>query len=818
MRFRAVLAAILLTTSALVVAAQVTGRMQGIVVDEQGRPIPGVQVIAVSGGHPVGAEKVTDGVGAFELTGLTPGPYTLRLTLSGIPDQEKLGIEVSAEGATRVDVTLDLSRLSFLETVTVTARRVEERLQETPVPVTALTARTIDATRLYTVDRLVQQVPNATVEDTAPQFGSLVNIRGVQSKPITLAENAIGLYRNGQYYGGTIPNVTTLIDLEQVEVMRGPQGGLYGRNAVGGAMNLIFATPRSDLDVKANLRLGSYTRVEADGLVNFPLVPDKLLGRVVGWRYGQEDGPHRNVTLDEKLDEGYDQGGRASLKWLPRSDLFVVWAYEKVQTEGPSYTVFFEDPRPHPLGAFGFPPRPGETAETIRRSTPSDTAKNFDYLAQDLVWQSHAGQLTVAASYRWYDEETSYDFDFTDDTISSYPGALEQVGTQGTRARTGYVEARFASPVKHRVRGQTGLSYFSEDLDYRQDITTSLDLSLLGLGTGPASGVGRLPVVMDTRSWAWFGDIRLEAAPRLELATSLRYTQDRKTVDSRQFIESDNPVIKLLFAGALPTVSLTTEDTFTNWSPGFEALFRASDAVNVYGRVTTGFRAGGFNAAASDASLLPFQPETSVNYELGLKSELLGRRLRLNVTGFRFDQKDLLLFVPDPVVPSFGQLQNLGESTTYGLELETETQPVQGLSLGLTLGWLDGEITKGVVSQGFGLPLIDVSGERLAYAPKWSGAFRALFTRPVASSLDLEATLNYRFRSDVLISYGEDPVFLDEYKLLDASIGVAGAHWQARVYGDNLTDDTGSIYWISNGGIARRTGRTFGVQLSYRLR
>ncbi len=181
---------------AAIASAQQTGRLRGTIVDENGKPIPGVQV---SASQTPAAETYTDAKGAFAFEKVPVGPCTLKLQLAGMPEQQRT-VDILAGRVTTTTVELNLSRLlAVLETVTVTARKEEEQMQATPVSVSAITASTLAADRLDTVERVVQLVPNAVIDSAPSQYGTQLDIRGVQAKPITLAENGVGFYRNGQY-------------------------------------------------------------------------------------------------------------------------------------------------------------------------------------------------------------------------------------------------------------------------------------------------------------------------------------------------------------------------------------------------------------------------------------------------------------------------------------------------------------------------------------------------------------------------------------------------------------------------------------------
>jgi iron complex outermembrane receptor protein len=801
-------------------ATEKSGSIKGTVADENGQPLAGIRVRALAAGTPVGTEAVADDAGVFEIADLPPGTYSLKLTLAGVPDQEQPGAEVAAGTAATVAVSVDLRRaLAAVDEITVTARRIDESITAAPVPVTAITEKTIDELRLDSVPALLQLVPNATI-DEGNHFLDNVSIRGVGKSSGFFGDAGYGLFRNGQFWGGVAPRITSAVDLEQLEVLRGPQGGLYGRNSIGGAMNYVFVMPRNETAAAVNLRYGTFDRVDLDAMVNLPLVEDKLYARFVGWRYGQEEGEHYNIVVDKDLDRSQDLGGRFSLKWLPASSVYVTWSYERIDSRGPARTDYYPFARPHPLAQYGYPPRPVEDKGTIWRNTFSEADTITDYLSQEIVWSGRLGELALTASYWTNTSDFVYDIDFTADQPGDYPGALDMIWNGTLDSNDLATELRWSSPADGRLRWQTGVSYYEEDFAEGETIPITMDFSLLGLGPGLVHATGLINSSQDVKSVAWYGQMQIALAEHLELTGTLRYTRDDKDYSTSQHLESENPVFLYILTPRLPPLEAADAEVFTKWSPGIDLAYRPSETLTVYGRIATGFRAGGFNLYVSDPAYVAYQEETSINYEAGIKTELLDRRLRLGVSAFRLDQEDLLQRVPDPGWAGFSYLVNAGEAQTDGLEGELDARISRELEIGIALGWLDAKYTEGQLNPYAGGAPIDAAGLRVLSTPEYTGNLRVMWAHPLSSGLSLVTNASATFRSDSIVGYGasgtEDFV-MDSFARFDLTAGITTEHWQILAFAENLSNDESLVMLLPDGAVDRRQGRTYGLKLGYRM-
>lgn len=714
------------------------------------------------------------------------------------------------------------SEAFVIEEIVVTARRIEESLQDTPVTVTAITRQTIDDYRLDRIDDFVLLSPNSIVPASDKKENSQIAIRGGRFVDPQV-EPDFGLYRNGQYYGGPRTNLSALVDLERVEIMRGPQVGLYGRNAMNGAVNLVFATPNTEAATGyASVTAARWERYEVEGWFNAP-VSDTFAVRAAAWYYDQGEGEHFNITLNEELDEQDTIGGRLSASWQASDTVDVLWVLETNETDGPQTTEFIEEDRLiDPLGFGVNVPLPAETKRTIQRDDPSMAESETLYFSQDVNWSTDNGVVTFAVNYRDYEFVSTQDFDFTPFGVSAFPTNLHRISDRDADVTDTNVELRWASNQDQRLSWITGISYLVEDFKFSTGVFTEIDLSLIGFGPGVSDGTGFLVGDIDTDSYAAYAVFTYAATDRLDLIFGGRYTSDDKTLHYDQFIQTDDPTIVALFGPVFPEFVLDDSQTFDNFSPEVGLAYAINDNVNLFASYKEGFRAGSYNTTSTDPALLPYQDETATNFEIGIKSTLLDNRVRLNVTAFRFEIDDVLLRVLDPVNPLFSSLQNVGESETNGIEIEFATRPLEGLDIAAAVGWLDAEITSGeATDQGFAPSDPNISGSQIPYTRDWTGSLLLNFSRPVNSAMSWFVNSNYRFQSGGNFRFeptnpppgGFDPVPMDHAGFVNLSLGLETDRWRLVVFGDNITGDEPRTTLRFNE-LDRAEAETYGVRFS----
>ncbi len=717
-----------------------------------------------------------------------------------------------------------------VEEVVVTARRREESLQDTPASVSVIDEDLLRELRLSDIGQMMRLVPNVTVPLDSEGTNTYIVMRGIR-QPDPQIEPNFGLYRNGIFYGGSRTNLKAQVDLARVEVLRGSQGGLYGRNSSGGAVNLVYAKFDDQFDAFTSVTYGEYDRKEWDGMVNLP-VSDTWSVRGAAWWYDTEGGQFENDLKDEPLDFSEDKGLRLSSNWDLTDTVSLLVTGEYLESSGPSFLNYSPDGVLDFLTLIGGPgqSRPGESPTSVRRDTSEHTDVEQYYVSADLTWETAVGQFDLLMSYRTYEMGAVRDGDSADFQPSDGFFASSSVRRNSEDVDNTYVELLWASNPDRPLTFLAGVSYYEENFDFERVIestfdfdVTALDPAVTGLQTVQVFLPAKSP--LEVESWSAFGEVNYQFTDRLSGFASVRYIEDDKSIDYRQFTTGDNPdAVRAIFGdlsvgdfGAFgffgllfPPFATQFSDTFTNWLPGGGMRYEVNDNVNVYASIQTGIRAGGFNTTTTQPQNIPYDTEESITYEVGVKTLWLDKRLVANLSVFRFDQDDYLLFSEDPVNPFFSALQNAGDAETYGVELEVNGQITPWLFGGFAYGYLDPEVTDGI---NFGN---DISGNMINRVREHTVSALLAVDVPLAGS-DLRLIGNVN--SSWEIGGYENPNetnSIEDLTLVDVALGVAGNNWKAVGFVDNLGNDTVTLFTYGFPPVQDLTqDRRWGIELSY---
>jgi len=683
-----------------------------------------------------------------------------------------------------------LAQGSFsLEEVVVTARKREESLQETPISVMAFGGESLEQQNIGNITGLDVKMPNVAIGGSGGLGGSnaAFYVRGIGSgRNAVNQESAVALYVDDGYYGRSDGALLSVMDVEKIEVSRGPQGTLFGRGATAGAIRYITAKPTDEFEGKVQATLGSENRRDLKGVVNIPL-SDEVALRLVGATLNQDG--HVDSAFDS-TDFGDVNSDliRAYLRWDVSEDLEVLVAtdYTQMDTNGaPSVLLGVNPSAPFLAGeaAAGFDVT---TLPVGDYDTSYQTAKNFNEtdntgtnltinwdLNEDIAFKS-------ATSYRQIDVEGAYD---TDGTIASL---FEQ---EYERDITMFSQEFNFSGVSFdgRLSWVTGLFYYDEEAsDVRLVPTTvnSIDRSNT-----------RIVDPIEVQSWAVFGQGTYDLNQSWSVTAGLRYTEDEKEIHANELnaagVEKVDTVIRSQTWDAI-TGRLSLE-----WQQAEDIFWFAS-----YAR---GFRAGGFNDRIRTNlpnnffGITDFDEEILDMYELGIRSELLDHRLRFNATLFYGEYSDMQLgaFIPNT---NRTVVKNAGESKIQGLEAELMFAISESLTLDATLGYLDAEYVElddGVVSM--------TTSSDFVRAPQWS------YSVGLEADFDtIVARLDYGWKDDFRTVEGDNDFILqDAYGLLNFNVTYSpgGKDWSVSLFGTNLTDEE---YLLS--GLNLDAGKPFGIQ------
>lgn len=717
-------------------------------------------------------------------------------------------VPAPADGATDAEAAAASGEAD--ESIVVTARRRSETLFETPATVSAVSGDTLRDLGITDITAAIQLIPNAVVPQNPQGFNTYVNIRGIrQADP--QAEPNFGMYRNGIYAGGQRTNLGAQVDIARFEVLRGPQGGLYGRDAVGGAVNIVYATPNFDgLSGYGSATYARYDRVELEGAVNAPL-SDTFAVRLAGWYFNQEGGEFYNIARGEEMDAMTDKGIRLSAVYDINDAWSVLWMAEYQDSDFPSARTYA------PNGvANGALVSPSETFRTIGRDSPMRGKSRQTYLSQDIGYESSIGTFHLLAAYRNYDLNSTEDQDYTALDPSSGIAVLRQEMARDEAVESGYAELVWNSNTDGPLTWVAGLSYFHERFDFSRIISTTIDFNNIGIPLGVQTAYGALPgpgSSITTDSISAYVDFDYAVNEKLSLTASLRYNKDRKKLDYSQYVygtQPSLPVFLMLFGNVIPPFDLQSEPTFEHWSPGVGFHYQMNDNVNFYGMISDGFRAGGFNTTSTSPELIPFGSEKATNYELGVKTLWDDRRIGVNFAVFFMQQFDLVVRRDDPNAnPSFNftYLENAGDAETWGAELEINAKMTDWLSGAATVGWLDAEYVKG---DAFGVSLV---GQKIPYTRDWTLNLRLDAEVPIKGDWSFIGNINYRAEfGGALDDFGQQS-YADLSKL-DASMGVAIGSTRIVAYVNNAFDDHVTEFIFAVGAEAVSAGRTYGISVS----
>jgi iron complex outermembrane receptor protein len=687
----------------------------------------------------------------------------------------------------------DTSSRATTSEIIVTARKREERLVDVPGPITALSPTTITDARLQEPRDLLLQVPGAFLVENNAGTARDISIRGVGT-PTLFAEPGVAMYVDEVYSSGFISFPTQFYDLERVEVLRGPQGALYGRNAVGGAVNVISKRPTDDLSGMIRSTVARYDRREIEAMANLP-VGDSFGVRVAGLYIDQDKGEYLNTVTDEFIDKQDSISGRVVAKFDPGSGFSATLIYEHTDADTPGTALFFRDA--------------GETRRTIRRDTQPRNSYNVDRLAAELAYDSDsAGIFTLIAGGRDYKLRGTEDTDLSDNIIPDLAtGNLgQQVTTRFNRVESRFGELRWLSPQWGGLSVLAGVTYLDETAN--GDIATDLVSIRTFLGGGTVPFVLGIANDQSLESWAAFVEADIDLADDVSVIASARYTDDAKRVNF-----AFNPTPALAGFGLVPQTANLSRG-FSRFTPGVTLSWTPGDA-NIYAKIQTGFRAGGFNFNVANAANLEYGQETSVNYEIGAKTTLMDGKALIGVSAYLLTQDDVLVpFFDFTAAPGLqGFLDNAGKAETLGIELEGSVTPIESVTLGGTIGWMDPEFTSGTFIAGLAT-VTPLDGLQLPATRRWSFSLNAEVRRPLSDRIDVIANAAYASRSggfqDVANAFRTGDI-----DLLNLSAGLDFGKFDVLAFVQNAGNDRFDIAFGGNrngtSGVTQAPGTTYGV-------
>lgn len=681
-----------------------------------------------------------------------------------------------------------------LEEIVVTAQRKSESLQDTPISIVAFSSTALENKGIGGLSDLQTQVPNLQLTPfpnnaTSPR----VYIRGIGNNSDHHTQDpSVAVYVDGVYMARSQGLATEVADLERIEVLRGPQGSLYGRNATGGAINFITSAPKlGEWSAKQNLTIGNLNHFKSRTLINIP-VGDKLAAQLSYMR-SSRDGVTENLGTGVKRFGDQDRTAyRAALRWQPTDTLDLRYTYDRTE---------IGDTPAHAASVQFYPvqtPRPKQGSPLVR-----------DLKANDIVSQGHAltatldisddVQLKSITAYRKLSSFTNQDF--LSGVLGNFAAAklsFDQKQDQFSQ------ELQLVGKSGDRLDYAVGLYYFTEKSD--------------GFDTSLQYGTRQIDRWITAKNKAYAAYAQATYTPaivddRLHLTVGARWSRDERRASYERDVYS---------SGTLTDSTPLTfgKQSFEDFSPSATLAFDINDNVNSYVRVASGYKTGGFNIGASSAARFSegFAPEDVISYEWGIKSDLLDRKLRINAALFHMDYKDIQVNVPDPDQVSVLDVINAGKARIRGIELDMQMRPTQSLSFSFNYGYLDAKYIEILNANGGDITNNFVYITAPKHVVSTSGEYRF----PRTSIGELSLVVDYGFQDKHFVQPNDRRYITGDYGLLNArlnltDIPVPVGELRFSLWGKNLT---GKDYYISHGnlfapGALYGDPRTYGVDLSF---
>lgn len=645
---------------------------------------------------------ITNKEGNYTLQGLTTGKYTVVVSAIGYADENK-DVRVDSSG---VILNFELhNSLVRLDEVVVTAEKKEELLQKIPVSITALSAKQVDDYRLWNSKDLTAIIPDLFSNNSGDQR-NVTSIRGIVT---TSYDPAVATYIDGVNQFSLDTYISTLFDIDRIEVLRGPQGTLYGRNAMGGVINIITKKPTNTTTGFVEASAGNYGLQRYSAGIRTPLVKDKLFFGAAAM-FEKRDGYYTNEFNNSPFDNQNNVTGNYYLTFLPSANWnFTLNVKHQNNRNDGAFTLVNGVKE-----AFDNPFKLNQNALATMIDNTLDASLNIQHSGHSVNFTSISAWQQ---NHRYYDAPIDGDFSAADavSIINNYGGKWNKVKVFSQELRFNSTDSK-----TKRLKWTTGTYFFYHDNPNKQATHFGNDAALLGAPDINFSTINTS--IAKNAGIAFYGQTTYAVFPKLYLVAGLRYDYESKKLDVKGEYQKDGESALV----TQPDTAATAK--FSAFSPKLGLSYEAATNSNVYITYSRGFRTGGLTQLSSDPSqppLYPYKPEYSNNFEAGIKNTFLDNRLRLNVALFVTTVTNAQ--VPTLVLPEAITItKNTGKLISKGGELELAAAPAKGFELSYSFGYTDAKYTSLKVAQNG--EAVDLNNNKQIYTPNITSMLAAQYT------------------------------------------------------------------------------------------
>ncbi|NJO87788.1 MAG: TonB-dependent receptor [Chloroflexia bacterium] len=779
--------------------AQSNGSIKGKLKGEDGEPISFANI------QIKGSDKGTssDTKGEFKLDNIAAGEYVLIISAIGYEKAEQ-PITVKVGETNSVNIVCKTSALE-LQSVTVTAEKREDELQKVPLSVTAVDSRKIEALQISNVNEIGRITPNFRTYDDGGGFFPLVSTRGI----ITIDANPIvGVYVDDVPLFNTSSFPSYFGDIERIEILKGPQGTLYGRNSIGGVMNIVSKKPTNYTRGFVTAGYGNLNQYEVQAGISAPIVKDKLFFRINGGTTGR-DGYIENTFLNNtELLGRRVYNGNVRLTYLA-NDKWTFTLNSGFENRAVNAYAF--------IGGFG---ASAQVVDSLFTNQPYKVSQNTNGLYTTNI-SNNAFKAGFANDKFRFDAITAYqftrnirendDFDFSQFDLQS---VVRNVADLSTISQ----EFRIGSNTTNKFSWLGGLYLYSVSNKDNQRLSTGADNAFFAPDSTTAAQYPFERISKNTitqNGISIFGQASCKLTNKLTATGGLRYEIENSSLSVNNRFEQNGNDFVFPALGAVPA-EFDKKTQFGAFSPKINLAYQAKENILVFANVARGYRPGGVNPFVFDEAKATFNPEFSWNYEAGIKNKLWKNRAKLNATVFYIEYKDQQLFnVIDVATFNFGR-ENIGNSRSYGAELETEVLLAKGLSFVGNIGYLKTEFTD-FTYIGFTGSEINNKGKEQIMSPQWSGNVGLNYAVDLSNKWKANVAIDYQYQSDIWFD-PENTAKQTAYGLLNSRVAVGNKRLEFALWGKNISDVTYLSYGysVSGSGIFASYGlpRTFGASVT----
>ncbi|MEM8720141.1 MAG: TonB-dependent receptor [Cyanobacteria bacterium P01_G01_bin.39] len=644
------------------------------------------------------------------------------------------GLTISATPPTPVANTTDPDQVI---NIVVTAEKKPEEIQDVPISITPITEQEAEDGDITSFRDIAENTPNFTTYTPSRNFVNY-SVRGFSNFNF-ISRDSVAFYIDDVPYDFTNFLGVEIFDIERVETLRGAQATLYGRNAQAGVVNIITKQPAEELDFSGSIGYGNFDNFNVQTSVSTPIIEDELSFRLSG-SYETRDGFTENTFFDEDLDTQSGLTARGKLLWTPAENLSVAF--------NASVDDYNDGPQP-------FVALDSEDPFTVEQDFIGFSNLNTDTQSVRINYDHPAFRLTSISARRFSSSDFQHDFDI-------FTPATENLAItfSDTESESISQEIRFQSPESSdRFQWLAGTYFEFRDFEINES------------GSITAFGTESTEAEVDEDTLAFFGQVSYQPIEALTLTAGLRYEGFDSKLDK---------VGTLAFPGFDPTVTSAFDDVEQDDDillPRFVAQYRFNPNLMVYGSIARGYKPAGVNYFATTEETLTFDTETSLNYEIGLKSSFLDNRLQLSVAAFVSPVEDFQLIAFDPV--SFETLVANSDADIGGFEVELRSTPFKGFEAIAGFGFVDATFDE--FSDPFDSEEID--DNNLPFSPDYTFnlALQYRFPMGLFSRVELQGFGTSFFDN-------ENEFQQDAYALFNARIGYELDNYGFYVFANNIFD------------------------------